>query len=75
MIVPYTFAFIVPTNKKLIAKEKETRELSVTDTVSEPDGETAHALVDKWGMLNLGRSFLLGTGAFIGAYTSVMHEL
>lgn len=67
----------MPTNKKLMAKEEETRGMAVTDKVVETglEEETAHALVDKWGMLNLGRSVLLGVGALVASFSSLMHPL
>lgn len=34
-------------------------------------GESVHALVDWWGVLNLGRSAMLVLGAAVGAWTVV----
>jgi hypothetical protein len=59
---PYTYAFMLPTNHKLFEKVEETKELAKTERVTEvgmPKNETAHALVDKWALLNLGRTALL----------------
>ncbi|KAH7371693.1 hypothetical protein BKA66DRAFT_181583 [Pyrenochaeta sp. MPI-SDFR-AT-0127] len=65
-IVPFTFAFIVPTNNKLIAKKDELASASLDDKAIEANvaqGETVHALIDKWALLNLGRAALIFAGS------------
>lgn len=65
-IVPFTFAFIVPTNDKLIAKKDELAGASLTDKSVEAngaDGESVHELIDRWAVLNLVRAGLVAAGA------------
>lgn len=70
-IVPYTFVFMRGVNGKLIKKAEETATLGVKDKIVEVGlgGETAHALVDWWGMLNLGRGVMLGVAGVLGVWT------
>jgi hypothetical protein len=71
-IVPYTLLVIMPINKRLWRKVKETRHLAATDTVVEAVGdETAHALVDKWAAVNVGRATLLGAAAITAAWIAL----
>lgn len=75
-IVPFTLAFISPTNNKLIAKKDEFASLSQRSTqakagmpggwddVDVEGGETVHALIDRWALLNLARAALVAGGAF-----------
>jgi Domain of unknown function (DUF1772) len=71
-IVPYTLLIMQPTNRKLESKEKETRSLAVTDTIVEAGlgEETAHALVDKWATMNIGRAALLSLAAVLAAWAT-----
>ncbi|CZR61030.1 uncharacterized protein PAC_10926 [Phialocephala subalpina] len=72
-IVPYTLIFISGTNSKLLKKVEETKTLKVSDEVVEVGlgNESAHALVDWWGMLNLGRGALLVASGVLGAWTAL----
>jgi hypothetical protein len=72
-IVPYTLAVMLPTNRKLLAKVEETKTLGVKDELVEVGlgNETAHKLVDSWGVLNLGRAFMLAIGSVVGAWTAL----
>ena len=72
-IIPYTLLVMLPTNKKLLEKVDETKALTVKDEVVEVGlgNETAHKLVDSWGMLNLGRAVLLTAGSLVGAWTAL----
>jgi len=72
-ILPYTVAVIMPTNTKLMKKSDETKSLGVADQVVEVGlgGETAHALVDHWATLNLGRSALLIASTLLSAWTAL----
>ena len=72
-IVPYTLAVMLPTNKKLLAKVEETKTLGVRDELVEVGlgNETAHKLVDFWGVLNLGRAFMLAIGSVVGVWTAL----
>ena len=72
-IVPYTLAVMLPTNHKLLQKVDETKALSIKDEVVEAGlgSETAHKLVDNWGVLNLGRAVMLGMASLVGIWTVV----
>lgn len=72
-IVPWTLGVMYPTINKLLKKAEETAALANTDEVVEVGlgGETAHALVDKWGVLNLGRAALLTFAAALGTWTAL----
>ncbi|CAK7268400.1 hypothetical protein SEPCBS119000_003043 [Sporothrix epigloea] len=75
-IVPYTLLVLLPTNKKLLPKAQAAEEnalLSKADRAAgagtvytEQQEQTAKQLVDLWGVLNLGRSVLLGAASIIG---------
>jgi len=72
-IVPYTLAVMLPTNKKLLAKVDDMKMLGIKDEVVEVGlgNETAHKLVDYWGVLNLGRAVLLIVGSLVGTWTAL----
>jgi hypothetical protein len=72
-VVPYTRLVMMDTNKKLLAKVDETRTLGIKDEIVEVGlgNETAHKLVDSWGMLNLGRAALLVVGSLVGTWTAL----
>lgn len=60
-IIPYTLTVMSTINNKLHAKASSMANASITDASAEAgiaQEETAHALLDKWATLNLGRSFL-----------------
>ncbi|KAH6633714.1 hypothetical protein C7974DRAFT_177096 [Boeremia exigua] len=64
-IVPFTFAFIVPLNKKLEARMRQLESTSLEDKAVEAgvaEAETTHALIDRWGVLNLARAGLIAAG-------------
>jgi hypothetical protein len=64
-IVPFTIAFIVPTNNKLEAKMRQLESASLEDKAPEvgvAEAETVHALIDKWGVLNLARAGIIAAG-------------
>jgi len=73
-ILPYTLLVIKPTNDKLLRKADDTKALGKADEVVEIGlgGETAHALVDWWGVLNLGRAAIGAVGALVGTWVTVM---
>ncbi|KAH3939260.1 hypothetical protein HBH70_230460 [Parastagonospora nodorum] len=65
-IVPFTIAFIAPINDKLIEKMNSMASASLDDEAVEQgvaEGETTHALIDKWATLNLARAVFLAAGA------------
>ncbi|KAH8808586.1 hypothetical protein F5884DRAFT_377024 [Xylogone sp. PMI_703] len=72
-IVPYTFAIMGKTNRRLNAKAEQTKNLRITDEFVEAGvrEETAHWLVDHWGTLNLGRAALLLAAAGLGTWNAL----
>lgn len=72
-IVPYTFAVMGGTNRKLIEKREEIGALGSQDTVVEIGlkNESAHALLDWWGVLNLGRGVMLSAAGVLGVWTAL----
>ncbi|KAE8453669.1 hypothetical protein EG329_009180 [Mollisiaceae sp. DMI_Dod_QoI] len=72
-IVPYTLAFLMSTNAKLLKKVEETKSLGKTEEITEVGlgNQSAHALVDWWGVLNLGRGLLLVASGVLGAWTAL----
>lgn len=73
-IVPFTIAFIAPINNKLIEKMKSLASSSLEDKAVEQgvaEGETTHALIDKWATLNLARAALIAGGAICAAIAAV----
>ena len=62
------------TNDKLHSRASSLATTSLTDAAAEAgvaEEETAHALVDKWATLNLGRSLLPLIGALCAAWATV----
>ncbi|CAK7205205.1 hypothetical protein SEUCBS139899_007971 [Sporothrix eucalyptigena] len=75
-IIPYTMLALLPTNKLLIAKAAEAEEDAQVSKADRAAGagvvytaqeeESAKQLVDRWGLLSLGRPILLGAAAIVG---------
>jgi hypothetical protein len=68
--VPFTVLFIAPVNDKLIAKMHEMESTSLEDEAIEKgvaEGETTHALIDKWATLNVARAVFIAVGALCAA--------
>ncbi|KAF6795917.1 DUF1772 domain-containing protein [Colletotrichum sojae] len=71
-IIPWTKAFMVELNKKLLAKAEETRDMGIMAVgMTQEEEEGAKYLVDQWGLYNLGRSVAIGLGGAVGLYTIV----
>jgi hypothetical protein len=73
-IVPFTFVFIKPINDKLIEKMNSMSSTSLEDKAVEEgvaEGETTHALIDKWATLNLARAMFLAIGALCTTFAAV----
>jgi hypothetical protein len=69
-IVPFTFVFIAPLNDKLTEKMNEMDGASLEDLAVErgvAQGETTHALIDKWATLNVARAAFIAVGALCAA--------
>lgn len=73
VFVPYTLAVIGPTNRALFAKVDQLGARKLTEEVVEagPQSESAKALVDRWGTLNLGRGVMLATAASLGLWVMI----
>lgn len=72
--MPFTFAFIVPTNKKLFEKVDSLAATSLEDKAVEAGvakEETVHALLDKWATLNLARALIVGVGAALAVWAAL----
>ncbi|TAQ90585.1 hypothetical protein B7494_g1119 [Chlorociboria aeruginascens] len=70
---PFTLLVIKPTNDALFKRLEETSGLSQKDKVVEIGGarKSAHQLVDYWGVLNLGRTFMLAVATGLGVWSVV----
>lgn len=72
--VPYTFAVMIPTQKKLQEKSESLASSSAGDAAAEAGvekAETTHALLDQWATLNLGRVVLMTVGAVSALWANV----
>lgn len=73
-IIPFTFAFIVPTNNALFEKKRQLADVEVSAKdveVGVKKEETVHALIDKWATLNLARALLVGLGSVCAVWGAV----
>lgn len=71
---PYTWFVIGPTNKKIMRKIEETKDMSLTEEVVETERQredNAKWLVDHWGMLNLPRGIMMGLAGILGLVAAV----
>ncbi|KAK4229769.1 hypothetical protein QBC38DRAFT_411776 [Podospora fimiseda] len=64
-IVPYTWIWMLKTNRELVKREEE---FSQVKTLTEVEEQSSKRLVDWWGVLNLGRAgmMILGFGLGLG---------
>lgn len=73
-IWPWTLLVMWPTNEKLFKKYEEMKNLSVQEKATEVglvNGESTKELVDRWGMLNIGRGLLPLVGAVLGTWATL----
>jgi len=72
-IIPYGWVFMRGTDGKLVERREEMGALGGEDTVVEVGlgNESAHALVDWWGLLNLGRGGMLSVAGILGVWTAL----
>lgn len=72
-IIPYTAAFVLPTNWKILRKANEMRDVKAVEGVEfeEQGEESAKWLVDHWGMLNLPRGIVTAFAGILGLATMV----
>lgn len=72
--MPFTLAFIAPVNEKLIEKMNSLASASLEDKAVEKgvaEGETTHALIDKWATLNVVRAVFLVAGTLCATLAAV----
>ena len=68
--IPFTGAFMLDTNNKLMEYEKKTRQ--ETEQVSIEEVNRVRELVDKWGALNVVRGCLPLVGFLVGVWSVVL---
>ncbi|KAK1830342.1 hypothetical protein QBC39DRAFT_354232 [Podospora conica] len=71
-IIPYTVAFMMATNRMLEARAARAERVGMLEeVVEEAEGVGSKYLVDRWGMLNLGRTVMVGVAAVVGALATI----
>ncbi|KAH8675365.1 hypothetical protein BX600DRAFT_452503 [Xylariales sp. PMI_506] len=76
-ILPWTYAVIMPINRKIWKKVDEVQSLNLgpNDILEEEIGvkeeETGHALIDRWGLYNLYRGSAAFVSGCIGLYATL----
>ena len=73
-IWPYTIFGMMPTNKKLFKKYDDMKGLGITEKATEvglAKGESTKELVQRWGMLNIGRGMFPLVGAILGLWSTL----
>lgn len=81
-VTPYTWAFVLPLNRRILRKAEEMRGLEGKGTEEVdamgleeegvgPKEEGAKWLVDQWGVWNLGRGVAWGLAAMLGLAATV----
>lgn len=73
-VVPYTMLVMMSTNQKLFEKHDEMKGMEVGEKATEvglAEGESTKELVDRWGMMNLGRGMFPLVGAVLGLWTTL----
>ena len=74
VIFPYTIFGMKSTNRKLFKKHDEMQGLDVGEKAKEvglAKGESTKELIDRWGMLNLGRGMFPLLGAVLGLWATL----
>ncbi|KAK8049538.1 monooxygenase hypC [Apiospora phragmitis] len=77
-VMPWTLGLMVPINEKLLRKVDEVQSLGAgaekeveAREVGAREEETAHALVDRWALLNLYRGSAVLVSGCLGLYAAV----
>lgn len=75
-IVPYTIGFMMGTNRMLEARAERVEKAGVLEevleeVVEEAEGVGSKYLVDRWGVLNLGRAVMVAAAAAVGAWATI----
>ena len=73
--VPYTYFIGEPINQKLDAKATSFASAKLSENEKSEVGikqeETVHYLVDRWAMMNLGRTALTGMASLLAMWASI----
>ncbi|KAK8138637.1 hypothetical protein PG984_002017 [Apiospora sp. TS-2023a] len=76
-VMPWTLGLLAPINEKLLRKVDEAQSLGATEVedreVGVAEEETAHALVDRWALLNLYRGAAVLVSGCLGLYAAVSY--
>ncbi|KAF2267134.1 DUF1772-domain-containing protein [Lojkania enalia] len=73
-IIPYTFAFLAPINKKLHEAANSATAAEVQDQAAKvgiTNEKSVHQLIDKWGTLHLVRAAITGVGAVLAIWAAI----
>ena len=73
-VVPYTMLVMLSTNQKLFKKHDEMKAMDVGEKATEvglAKGESTKELVDRWGMMNVGRGMFPLVGAVLGLWATL----
>lgn len=75
-ILPYTYALLVPINRKLLKKVEEVKTMGagVGDVLGNEMGtreDSGHALIDNWGLYNLYRGGAAFVAGCLGLYAAL----
>ncbi|KAK7908058.1 hypothetical protein PG985_015361 [Apiospora marii] len=76
-VMPWTLGLLAPINEKLLRKVDEAQSLGAKEVeereVGVEEEETAHALVDRWALLNLYRGGAVLVSGCLGLYAAVSY--
>ncbi|KAF2772927.1 hypothetical protein EJ03DRAFT_387272 [Teratosphaeria nubilosa] len=73
-LIPYSFFLLEPLNRRLLKKASDLASASLTDAEVEANvsrDDSVHALVDKWAVVNLGRTILSGVAAIAATWAAL----
>lgn len=75
-IMPYTVGFMMGTNNMLLARADRAERAGVLqevveEVVEEAEGVGSKFMVDRWGVLNLGRAAMVAGAAVVGAWATI----
>ena len=73
-IMPYTMLVMMGTNQKLFEKYNEMKGMDVGEKATEvglAEGESTKELLDRWGVMNVGRGIFPLVGAVLGLWTTL----
>ncbi|KAH9828894.1 hypothetical protein Tdes44962_MAKER02322 [Teratosphaeria destructans] len=73
-MIPYSYFCLEPLNRRLLKKASDLSSASLTDAdveASVSKDDSVHALVDKWAVVNLGRTILSGVAAIAATWAAL----